>query len=81
MREILSAHSDFVRHWVEVFERRFDPDPCAPVDNRLSTYADAARTRDEFRVPDWYAGLLDAITLTVGVHILRDLRHAVGVRG
>ena len=64
VREILSAHSDFVRHWVEVFERRFDPDPCAPVDNKLGTYADAARTRDEFRVLDWYAALLDAITRT-----------------
>src|SRR5688572_18549945 len=64
VREILSAHSDFARHWVEVFEQRFDPDPRAPVDNKLGTYADAARTRDEFRVLDWYAALLDAVTRT-----------------
>lgn len=64
VREILSAHSDFVRHWVEVFEERFDPDPRAPVDNKLGTYADAARTRDEFRVLDWYAALLGAVTRT-----------------
>ena len=64
VREILSTHRDFVRHWVEVFEWRFDPDPDAPVDNKLGTYADAARTRDEFRVLDWYAALLDAITRT-----------------
>ena len=64
VREILSAHSDFVRHWVEVFERRFDPDRRGPVDNKLGSLADAARTRDEFRVLDWYAALLDAITRT-----------------
>jgi glutamate dehydrogenase len=64
VREILSAHSDFVRHWVEVFEQRFDPDPRAPVDDKLGTYADAARTRDEFRVLDWYSALLHAVTRT-----------------
>lgn len=64
VREILSLHRDFVQHWVEVFEQRFDPDPRAPVDNKLATYADAARTRDEFRVMDWYAALLDAVTRT-----------------
>ncbi|MFN7150631.1 MAG: NAD-glutamate dehydrogenase domain-containing protein, partial [Microthrixaceae bacterium] len=64
VREILSAHSDFVRHWVEVFEGRFDPDTRALVDNKLGIYADAARTRDEFRVLDWYAALVDAITRT-----------------
>ena len=55
VREILSAHRDFVRHWVEVFEQRFDPDGRRagrqPAQRR---YADAARTRDEFRVLDWY---------------------------
>jgi glutamate dehydrogenase len=68
VRGILSAHRDFVRHWVELFEQRFDPaagtstgDTLA---NELATYADAAKTRDEFRVLDWYVGLLDAITRT-----------------
>jgi glutamate dehydrogenase len=42
VREILSGHPEFVRHWVEVFERRFDPDAGSPVeDNKLATYADA----------------------------------------
>jgi glutamate dehydrogenase len=64
VRGILSAHPEFVQHWVEVFEQRFDPDAASLVDNRLAKYADAATTRDEFRVLDWYAGLLDAVTRT-----------------
>jgi glutamate dehydrogenase len=64
VRGILSAHRDFVRHWVELFEQRFDPDADTSVANKLATYADAATTRDEFRVLDWYVALLDAITRT-----------------
>lgn len=68
VRGILSAHRDFVRHWVELFEARFDPDSrTSAADtpaNKLATYADAATTRDEFRVLDWYVGLLDAVTRT-----------------
>ena len=65
VREILSGHPEFVRHWVEVFERRFDPDAGSPVeDNKLATYADAATTRDEFRVLDWYAALPEAVMRT-----------------
>jgi len=64
VREILSAHRDFVRHWVELFEQQFDPDARTSVANKLATYADAATTRDEFRVLDWYAALLDAVTRT-----------------
>ena len=65
VRGILSAHREFVRHWVEVFEQRFDPGVrCVRSSNRLATYADAATTRDEFRVLDWYAALLDAVTRT-----------------
>ncbi|MEO5666339.1 MAG: NAD-glutamate dehydrogenase domain-containing protein, partial [Nocardioides sp.] len=30
----------------------------------MAKHADAAATRDEFRVLDWYAGLLDAVTRT-----------------
>ena len=64
VRGILSAHPQFVRHWVEVFEQRFGPGAASPVDNRLAKYADAATTRDEFRVLDWYAGLMGAIRRT-----------------
>jgi glutamate dehydrogenase len=68
VRGILSAHRDFVRHWVELFEQRFDPaagtSMGATLGNKLATYADAATTRDEFRVLDWYVGLLDAVTRT-----------------
>jgi glutamate dehydrogenase len=68
VRGILSAHRDFVRHWVELFEQRFDPAAATSVGdtpaNKLATYADAATTRDEFRVLDWYVGLLDAVTRT-----------------
>jgi glutamate dehydrogenase len=64
VRKILTAHPEFVRHWIQVFEERFDPEARGEVANRLATYADAATTRDEFRVLDWYAGLLDAITRT-----------------
>jgi glutamate dehydrogenase len=64
VREILSAHGDFVRHWVELFEQRFDPDSPTSPENRLAKHTDAATTRDEFRVLDWFAGLLDAITRT-----------------
>lgn len=64
VRGILSAHPQFVQHWVEVFEQRFDPRGVSPVDNRLAKYADAATTRDEFRVLDWYTGLVEAVTRT-----------------
>jgi glutamate dehydrogenase len=64
VRGILSAHRDFVRHWVELFEQRFDPEARTSVANKLATYADAATTRDEFRVLDWYVGLLHAVTRT-----------------
>ena len=61
---ILSAHREFVRHWVEVFEQRFAPDGPSPIESRLATHADAATTKDEFRVLDWYTGLLSAIART-----------------
>jgi glutamate dehydrogenase len=64
VRGILSAHGDFVRHWVEVFEQRFDPEGTSSPENQLAKYADAATTRDEFRVLDWYAGLVEAVTRT-----------------
>jgi glutamate dehydrogenase len=64
VRGILSAHRDFIRHWVELFEQRFDPDARTSLANKLATYADAATTRDEFRVLDWFAALLDAVTRT-----------------
>ena len=64
VRGILSAHREFVRHWVEVFEQRFNPQGSTSPANQLAAYADAATTRDEFRVLDWYAGLLDAVTRT-----------------
>jgi len=64
VRAILSAHRDFIRHWVELFEERFDPDRMPSVEDRLATYADAATTRDEYRVLDFYAGLLGAVTRT-----------------
>jgi hypothetical protein len=64
VRGILSGHREFVQHWVEVFEQRFNPDGPSSADSRLAKYADAATTRDEFRVLDWYAGLLEAITRT-----------------
>jgi glutamate dehydrogenase len=64
VRGILSAHREFVRHWVEVFEQRFAPDGRSAVESRLGTYADAATTKDEFRVLDWYTGLLGAVSRT-----------------
>ena len=64
VRGILSVHREFVRHWVEVFEQRFAPDDPSSVESRLATYVDAATTRDEFRVLDWYAGLLGAVVRT-----------------
>ncbi|MBC9824071.1 NAD-glutamate dehydrogenase [Terrabacter sp. MAHUQ-38] len=64
VRGILSGHGEFVRHWVEVFEQRFGLEGPSSAESRLAKYADAATTRDEFRVLDWYAGLLDAITRT-----------------
>jgi glutamate dehydrogenase len=64
VRGILSAHREFVRHWVEIFEQRLAPDGPSSVESRLATYADAATTRDEFRVLDWYTGLLDAVART-----------------
>jgi glutamate dehydrogenase len=68
LRGILSAHRDFVRHWVALFEQRFDPAAGTSMGdtmaNKLAEYADAATTRDEFRVLDWYVGLLDAVMRT-----------------
>jgi len=64
VRGILSTHGDFVRHWVDAFEQRFDPLSAAPADNLLAKYAEAAETRDEFRVLDWYSGLFEAVTRT-----------------
>jgi glutamate dehydrogenase len=64
VRDILSAHGDFLRHWVAVFEQRFDPYLPVAGEHLLAKYAEAAATRDEFRVLDWYAGLLEAITRT-----------------
>jgi glutamate dehydrogenase len=64
VRGILAGHRDFVRHWVEVFEQRFDPDQALTGEHLLAKYADAAATRDEFRVLDWYVGLLEAVTRT-----------------
>lgn len=34
VRGILSAHPDFVRHWVEMFEQRFAPEAPASIENR-----------------------------------------------
>jgi glutamate dehydrogenase len=64
VRRILSTHRAFVRHWVEAFEARFDPDGPGTAQHRLADHAEAAPTRDEFRVLHWYAGLLDAVTRT-----------------
>ena len=64
VRRILSTHRDFVRHWVEAFEARFDPHGPGTAAHLLAEHADAAATRDEFRVLHWYAGLLDAVTRT-----------------
>jgi glutamate dehydrogenase len=64
VRGILSSHPEFVRHWVEVFGQRFSTQGSPWADSRLAKYADAATTRDEFRVLDWYAGLLNAIIRT-----------------
>jgi glutamate dehydrogenase len=61
---ILSTHREFIRHWVETFEQRFDPERPWWVEHRLAKYADAAATQDEYRVLQWYAGFLDAITRT-----------------
>lgn len=61
---ILSTHREFIRHWVETFEERFDPEGGASAEHRLAKYADAATTRDEFRVLEWYAGFVDAVTRT-----------------
>lgn len=75
VRGILSRHRDFVRHWVEVFEQRFDPDRPIRGEHLLGKYADAATTRDEFRVLDWYTGLLESVTRT---NYFR--RHDLGAR-
>src|SRR5215207_1293217 len=64
VRDILSAHREFLRHWVEVFEQRFDPSLPVAGEHLLAKFAEPAATRDEFRVLDWYAGLLDAVTRT-----------------
>jgi len=64
VRDILVANPEFVRHWVELFEARFDPgNPRVPED-RLGTYVEAARTRDEYRVLQWYAAAGAAVTRT-----------------
>ena len=64
VRDILSTHREFLRHWVEVFEQRFDPGRPLAGEHLLGKYAEAAETRDEFRVLDWYAGLLESVTRT-----------------
>jgi glutamate dehydrogenase len=64
VRDILTTHRDFVRYWVESFEQRFEPPGRGLPEHDLAKHADAAGTRDEYRVLDWYAKLLDAITRT-----------------
>jgi glutamate dehydrogenase len=64
VRDILVANSTFVRHWVEVFEARFDPGAKSAHEDLLAKYVDAATTRDEFRVLQWYAGLGQAVVRT-----------------
>lgn len=64
VRDILSANPEFVRHWIELFEARFDPVRRQIPEDRLAKYVDAARTRDEFRVLNWYAAVGSAVTRT-----------------
>jgi glutamate dehydrogenase len=67
---ILVTHREFVRHWVDTFEERFDPEGHGSVEHLLDKYADAATTQDEFRVLHWYARFIDAVTRTS--HFRRD---------
>ena len=64
VRDILTTHRDFVRYWVQSFEERFEPHGRGLPQHDLAKHADVAATRDEYRVLDWYARLLDAITRT-----------------
>ena len=64
VRGILEANPEFVRHWVELFEERFDPRTTGVPEDRLDEYVDAARTRDEHRVLQWYAAVGGAVTRT-----------------
>ena len=61
---ILTEHMDFVRHWVELFEARFDPAAEALPEDRLDALLASASTRDEDRVLRWYAGFGRAVTRT-----------------
>lgn len=66
VRDILVAYPAFARQWVEVFEATFDPrrPPGPAVEHDLDSAADAAATRDEYHVLQWYAGLLRAVVRT-----------------
>jgi len=64
VRDILVANPEFVRHWVELFEARFDPSAPQLPEDRLGKYVEAARTRDEYRVLQWYAAAGAAVTRT-----------------
>jgi glutamate dehydrogenase len=64
VRDILAGHAEFVRHWVELFEARFDPRGSDVPEDRLGRYVEAARTRDEFRVLQWYTAVAAAVTRT-----------------
>jgi len=64
VQDILVAHPDFLRHWLEVFEDRFDPHRASSTEDRLDQMRDAATTRDEDRVLGWYAGFGRAVTRT-----------------
>lgn len=64
VRDILVANPEFVRHWLELFEARFDPRDQQIPEDRLAKYVDAAGTRDEFRVLQWYTAVGAAVTRT-----------------
>jgi len=64
VRGILVANPEFVRHWVELFEARFDPSAPQVREDRLAKYVEAARTGDEYRVLHWYAAAGAAVTRT-----------------
>ncbi|AEF41464.1 NAD-glutamate dehydrogenase domain-containing protein [Hoyosella subflava] len=64
VRNILVANPAFVRHWIELFEARFDPSRPEVPEDQLGKYVEAAVTRDEFRVLQWYAGVAAAIVRT-----------------
>lgn len=64
VRDILGANPEFVRHWMELFEARFAPHAPEVPDDRLGQYVEAARTRDEHRVLQWYAACGAAVTRT-----------------